>query len=210
MTKADASPVDTPGVGGSALRSAHFVTGGEGGVACWYSEGGIVPAAAKDDLLAFHRVISAFFRTGAVVPFRFPTTLADVAALTTWLQANAASVGRELERLSGMVQMELHITATKPSAAATGGREYLEARRDAQSALREAAATARQRVGELAADWRERETREGLRCYALVARGNEREFTQKVNGEAARGATIRVTGPWPPAEFLDPRLTTPS
>ncbi len=226
MTKADSAAAGAPGVGvGEArLLRADFVTSGEAGVACWYSEGGVAGGAAKDDLLAFHRVVHTFFQAGAVVPFRFPTTLADTAALSAWLQSNAVAVERELERLTGMVQMELHVTAEQDSAkkdsTPSGGREYLEARRDAQSALREAAAAARQRVAGLAVEWRERETRAGLRCYALVARGQEREFAARIEkidgsgaldlGAAVRVARVRVTGPWPPAEFLDAALTTPS
>jgi len=214
MTRSDAAAADVRGVGGARLEQIN-----EHGVACWLSEGGIAADTAagsstQDDLLAFHRVVHAFFQGGAVVPFRFPTTLADRDALVAWLQSNAAAVARELERLRGMVQMELHLTVTvaasaNKGAAASGGREYLEARRDAQSALRAAAAEARQRAGALAAEWRERETREGLRCYALVARGREREFAAEFAGpaEPASAVGIRVTGPWPPAEFLDPALT---
>jgi len=212
MTQSDVAVADVRGVGGARLEQLT-----ENGVACWYSEGGIAADTAagsstQDDLLAFHRVVHAFFQGGAVVPFRFPTTLADRDALVAWLQSNAAAVARELERLRGMVQMELHITVAvtaSKSGAASGGREYLEARRDAQSALRAAAAAARQRAGALAADWRERETREGLRCYALVGRGREGEFAAEFAGpaEPASPVSMRVTGPWPPAEFLDPALT---
>jgi len=215
MTPSSAAVADLRGVGGARLEQRND---NDNGVACWYSEGGIASDSAsgrstKDDLLAFHRVVQAFFQSGAVIPFRFPTTLTDTAQLTTWLQGHAAAVARELERLRGTVQMELHLTAApnpiKP--AAGGGREYLEARRDAQSSLREAALQARQRAGALATEWRERETREGLRCYALVGRGREREFAAEFAETLAGPASavsMRVTGPWPPAEFLDPALTT--
>ena len=206
MTKADAAAPDVPGVGGAPLQRSR-----EGAIACWYSEGGVTSGAAKDELLAFHGVVQSFFQAGAVVPFRFPTTLADAATLSAWLKANATAVARELNRLSGRAQMEVHIVVKK-NPAPSGGREYLEGRRDAQSALRDAGVAARQRVAGLAAEWRERETREGLRCYALVARGREREFAEKIGegGASSPAVTVRVTGPWPPAEFLDPALTTPS
>jgi len=212
MTDAKAVPVDAAGVGGTSLLAATA-----GAVTCWYSEGATAPGAdtvagsTKDDMLAFHRVVQAFFKDGAVVPFRFPTMLADVSALSAWLQTNAAAIARELQRLAGMVQMELHVTST-PAAPAGGGREYLEARRDAQTALRETAAAARATVATLVAEWHERETREGMRCYALLARGNEREFEERLRNASglAHAAALRITGPWPPAEFLAPSLTTPA
>src|SRR4051812_30382215 len=86
------------GVGGSALQHLQ-----ESSVACWYSESEAVPERAKEDVLAFHRVIETFFRGGAVVPFRFPTTLPDTRALSTWLGVNAPAVHRELQRLAPMV-----------------------------------------------------------------------------------------------------------
>src|SRR4051812_1174225 len=211
MTPTDAENAGpAEGVGGAVLE--HVV---EPPVMAWFSEGKLAPGTPKEDVLAFHRVVEALFRRGPVVPFRFPTTLPDARALETWLAANAKAVAAELERLAGMVQMELHIPAAASAAVpiaagkAASGREYLEARSEAQRALHAIAEDARAAVGELAAEWRERETRAGVRCYALVARGREKDFVARI-GANKRDGNIRVSGPWPPAEFLDPALTRPS
>lgn len=203
MTRNDPPATPMTGVGGARLLHSD-----EQSVACWYSETQPAQSSAQADVLAFHGVVNAFFQRGAVVPFRFPTTLPDAAALQTWLAANASEVTRELERLGPMVQMEIHLA--NPAARASGsGREYLESRRDAERSLADRARLARDAVADLAAEWRQRETRDGLRCYALVPRGREQEFVARI-GALAGGATSRVTGPWPPAEFLNAALTRPS
>lgn len=202
MTKAGEVAPELRGVGGEPLRSLE-----EGGVAAWYSTAG-PGTAAKEDVLAFHRVVSALFQRATVIPFRMPTVLPDEAALHAWLAAHAGTVGRELERLRGVVQMELHLSAP-PAAPAAGGRAYLESRRDAVRALEQRAASAREALAGLAAEWRQRETRDGIRCFALVPRGRENEFVSHLDA-TGRQAGIRVSGPWPPAEFLDPALTTPA
>jgi hypothetical protein len=186
MTAADtsASPA-VAGVGGAPLLALP-----QTGVACWHSEVERV-TTAKDEALAFARVLQHFFAQQA---------------LATWLGVNAATVARELARLRDVVQMELNFTGRPPAAAAEGGRAYLEARRDAQRSLAERASVAREALADLVAEWRQRETRAGIRCYALVPRGREHEFMARI-GVTAGEQGIRVTGPWPAAEFLDPALT---
>jgi hypothetical protein len=211
MTKAGAAAPAGSGVGGAPLRQLE-----EAGIAAWFSEmaplGAAPSQAGKEDVLAFHRVVSEFFQRESVIPFRMPTVLPDDAALRAWMAAHAATIRGELERLRGVVQMELHISAATAAGPAGSGRAYLEARRDAQRALEQRAAAAREALADLAAEWRQRETREGIRCYALVPRGREREFMSHLDASSAGGAMpeiqLRVTGPWPPAEFLDPTLTT--
>ncbi|HSE48860.1 MAG TPA: GvpL/GvpF family gas vesicle protein [Terriglobales bacterium] len=202
MTKSGTPAPPFEGVGGEPLRSLD-----EQGITAWHSNAAPT-RGAKEDVLAFHRVISALFQAATVIPFRMPTLLPGEPELRAWLAANAATILRELERLRGVVQMELHIAAPAPAAAGSG-RAYLESRRDAQRALAERAAAAREALADLAAEWRQRETRDGIRCFALVPRGRERDFVSHLDASGRRD-DLRVTGPWPPAEFLDPALTTPA
>lgn len=194
----DAAP--PAGVGAADVNS-HAVSG----IACWFSEAKHTSAAAKQEVLAFHGVVSHFFKTQAVIPFRFPTTMADEAALAAWLEKNAELVKKELARLRDVVQMELYFGGNASGAAASG-RAYLEGKRDAVRSLAKEAEKARATVNDLVAEWHQKETREGLRCYALVRRGAEWRFRTQL-GTIREGA--RVSGPWPPSEFLDPALTQP-
>ncbi len=198
MTSGEAQP--PAGVGGAEVKPYLA-----GGIRCWYSEAQHTSGAAKQDVLAFHGVVSAFFREMSVVPFRFPTTMTDKSALAAWLEQHAGVVKAELARLRDVVQMELHFGASA-TAPAGSGRAYLEGKRDVQRALEKEAEKARAAVSNLVTEWRQKETREGLRCYALVKRGAERVFLTQL-GTIRDGA--RVSGPWPPSEFLDPALTQP-
>lgn len=199
MTSGEATP--PPGVGGAEVKP-HVA----GGVRCWYSEAAHTSGAAKEDVLAFHGVVSAFFRAMTVVPFRFPTTMADEAVLSAWLEKHAALVKQELNRLRDLVQMELYFGASA-GGPASSGRAYLEGKRDVLRGLEQEAEKARAAVSNLVAEWRQKETRDGLRCYALIRRGDERVFLTQL-GTIREGA--RVSGPWPPSEFLDPALTQPA
>lgn len=201
MTSEHPGATPPAGVGGAEVKP--YVVGG---IACWYSEAKHTSAAAKDEVLAFHSVVSGFFKQHTVIPFRFPTTMADEAALLAWLEKHAALVKRELARLVDRVQMELHLSAPAAGSAASG-RAYLEGKRDVARGLEQEAAKAREAVANLVVEWHQKETREGLRCYALVRRGDERVFLTQL-GTIREGA--RVSGPWPPSEFLAPALTQPS
>jgi hypothetical protein len=200
MTSEQVHGAPPAGVGGAEVKP-HVA----GGIACWFSEARHTSAAAKQEALAFHGVVSHFFQTQTVLPFRFPTTMPDEATLATWLESNSALVKKELARLHDVVQMELYFGAN-PAGPARSGRSYLEGKRDTLHALEKEAAKSRAAVSNLVAEWRQKETREGLRCYALVRRGGERVFLTQL-GTIRDGA--RVSGPWPPSEFLDPALTQP-
>ena len=195
--------VDAPPPSGvaDAPVNLHAVNG----IACWFSEAKHTSAAAKQEVLAFHGVVSHFFKSQTVIPFRFPTTMPDEVALAAWLEKNVALVKKELARLLEVVQMELYFGANA-SGAAPSGRAYLEGKRAVLRALEQEAAKSREAVADLVVEWHQKETREGLRCYALVRRGAERRFLTQL-GTIREGA--RVSGPWPPSKFLDPALTQP-
>jgi hypothetical protein len=198
MTKAGPATL-TAGVGGAEVKPQT-----KGGFSVWYSEAKDASGAAHDEISAFHGVLSALFKERGVIPFRFPTVMQDEKAIEDWAAKHAALIGRELARLDALVQMELHLGAGADTPSASG-RAYLEGKRDSLRSLENEAEKACGTVAHLVAEWRQKETREGLRCYALVPRGKEREFRTQL-GTIRAGA--RVTGPWPPSEFLDPALTT--
>lgn len=198
-SEAGAPPAPLRGVDGAAVEHAD-----EAGVRCYFSRLESLPARdAREQALGFHQVVSAVFRSATVVPFRFPTVLADEAALRRWLGERASAVARELQRLDGQVQMELRISA-EAAAAPAGGRAYLEARRDELRHLGATAQRARDAAGDLIAEARERETQHGLRCYCLVRRADVAAFQQRVGALELEGARLLVSGPWPPTEFLAP------
>ena len=180
----------------------------DSGLCCFYS--GVErlasdPASVKAAALQFHQVVSSIFAHAAVIPFRFPTLVADVCELTSHLRERATEYGRALVRLRGMVQMEVRIAAEEGNASRESGAEYLRSRQKHGAQLREAASSVRKATQSVLADWRERETNKGWRCYGLVTRGDVAKFQEMIGSvEAPAGVQIAVTGPWPATEFIQP------
>jgi hypothetical protein len=184
----------------------------ESAVRCFFSclEGSYASGSAdtlKEDALRFHSVLHAIFAQAAVIPFRFPTVL-EPDELRRFLAEGAAGYPDRLARLRDVVQMELRISSSAAAIASPpSGREYLLRRQAQAQAMAEAAAASRSAAGHLIQDWRERETRSGLRCYALVPRAEIGEFQARMGTLGAlEGVTMVVSGPWPATEFLEVRV----
>jgi hypothetical protein len=160
----------------------------------------------KEDALQFYATVEACFQHTAVIPFRFPTLVQSETELRQFVREKSAAYAAALDKLQNMVQMELRI-ASEPSLTpqkAPSGKQYLGQRVSRKQALEAAATAARSALRELARDWRQRETPEGLRCYALVARKDIPPFREKLkNLQAEKGLQTSVSGPWPAAEFIE-------
>ena len=154
--------------------------------------------------LEFHNVVHAMFAHTAVVPFRFPTWLSE-AELQRHLRSESARYQRFLNQHANHVQMEARIRLEQSSqgAASSSGTEHLRTRAAQIRKLRDMAEHTKQAVAAEAIEWRERETPDGLRLYALVDRGKLASFREKLS-QADSG--VRVSGPWPATEFLEPRV----
>ena len=165
---------------------------------------------AKRAALAFYGVNQSLFRRGAIIPFRFPTLLADAAAIVQELARDGAQFRAALERVADAVQAEVNLSGQWPVAGAQqekSGAEYLRSLSARGKALQEVATKIRERAGELARQWRERQTGDGLRLYALVARKDYGAFVEKARpGDLPAGIECRLSGPWPATEFLDLKL----
>lgn len=173
-------------------------------LACFFSrlEADFVPA--RQDALDFHGVVQQVFSQTAVIPFRLLSPAKDAQELTRHLRQNAAAYRRSLHRLRECVQMELNIFCDAPPAAAASGTEYLLDRREAARILQEAASATRERLTPLIEDFRQRESGKGLRCFLLLNRRRMGDLEGSMRGIPFHpDIQVVVSGPWPPAEFLD-------
>jgi hypothetical protein len=180
------------------------------GLRYWYSELTEDEFAGLDvraSALAFHEVVQAAFAQTAVIPFRYGALIASFDEL----HERHAGLLHDLKRLGDGVQMELRIVpAADPGSAATGT-EYLRARQAALHSVSAAADTARHAVQALARDWRQKGTRTGIRCFALLPRAAIAAFRNRVqDARLAPDVRVRVSGPWPPTEFLDLQPAAPA
>jgi Gas vesicle synthesis protein GvpL/GvpF len=167
---------------------------------------------APEMVKAFHRVVRRIFAQAAVIPFRFPTIVESEAVLRQFLKNRSAAYSEALRRLRHKVQVDVRIILNPAAGAANSvsrapsqsGKKYLEARqgryRQTQSILDEF----RRVSNSLAEEWIQRETPSGIRAFALLDRSALPAFLEKI-GRVLTPADIsaRVTGPWPPSEFVE-------
>jgi hypothetical protein len=187
----------------TAIRNAPLLEIEEEGLRAFYSE--YVPSAtsAREDALAFFAVNRAIFRDAAIIPFRFPTVLQSEEELSEHLIEHATQYATALQKLADMVQMEVRLTLGEAKASADSGTAYMKEKQQRAKALADADAAVRKAVGSQARDWKFRETRDGMRCYALVERNHALEFAQRASKTTAKDhVSIAVTGPWPATEFI--------
>jgi hypothetical protein len=163
-------------------------------------------SAARDAALAFHRVVRQMFQHAAVIPFRFPTFLADETAVNELLANESESYQATLERLRDKVQVEIRIAycqEVKGAIPAQSGVAYLQRRRERLQSLETSVERFRQAADGLSRGWKQLDTRTGMRCFALVDRQNINAFMQRITSvEIPSEMEARVTGPWPATEFL--------
>lgn len=195
----------------SAVQGAKVETIEVGGLRLFYSFSSMLSGnAVRDAALEFHRVVQAIFGAADVIPFRFPTLMANEAELASEIQQHAAEYHGWLARVRGQVQMEIRIQHSDSEVdvisgarATYSGAEYLRSRQSRQMELQAAATALEGAARGLTQGWRQRGSSDHVRCFALVARGSVAEFRQALaNAHIASNLTARVSGPWPPTEFF--------
>ncbi len=165
---------------------------------------------APEMVKAFHRVLQRIFAQTAIIPFRFPTVVESEDVLRQFVESRSADYSSALRRLRDKVQMDVRVTlksgggAADSSSQSQSGKSYLQDRRaryqQAQSILEEF-----RRVSDsLAEKWVQRDTQFGIRAFALVNRSSLPLFLEKIASVLTpAGISARVTGPWPPSEFVE-------
>ncbi|HEU5334317.1 MAG TPA: GvpL/GvpF family gas vesicle protein [Terriglobales bacterium] len=203
-----ATAVDRPhaGVGGTSLQDLQ-----ESGVRCFFScfesREHVARIPAAESALAFHGVIQDLFRQAILIPFRFPTLAEDEKELRHWLREGAARYSEALARLRETVQMEIHIRSAgpdRPNPAPFSGGDYLRQKQARAASLAGTAEEFLQATRPWVIEWRQRQARAEIRCYALVRRQAVAAFQTAAQAVSELLPGTRMSGPWPPAEFLEP------
>lgn len=188
------------------VRDKNVAWTEESGLLCLFApydnadQSGVQPL--REAALEFNRVLQRVLEHTAVIPFRFPTLLADEAEIRTLLREHASEYRATLSRLRDTVQMEITVTANhaRPE---NSGKAYLQARQATYHKLDQAAQTLQQGTTELILGWRRRDIPSGVRCYILVARSSREALEAAIRDTAIPAELqVRVTGPWPATEFL--------
>lgn len=163
--------------------------------------------ALADSVKQFHAVLRQVFANQAILPFRFPTILADEKEAADHLRKEGVQYSAQLRRFADGAQMEVVITDRsegESNGQARSGTEYLREKQRREERCRLAANAIQDLSAELARDWKQRHTRNGLRLFALVKRDSVPRFLDLVRTfSVPPGLAVRVTGPWPVTEFAE-------
>ncbi len=191
------------GVGGAPVHAVENTI-----LRAWYSEveeGAFsgterVTKAALD----FHRFISTIFRDGTLLPFRFPTILDAVDDLHVHLDEKGTWYLSALQQIEDLVQFEARIlNQAKLPPEAESGKAYLTARKKHHEAAKAAVEQLLQGLEPVLRSHHVRESQQATRVYLLLERAritSFRDIAAKIS--IPEGIEIRLSGPWPPTEFL--------
>jgi hypothetical protein len=206
------------GVGGAAVSSVAV-----NHLRFFFSEVPAEPVSSRDVVASardVHAVVSDIFSRTAVLPFRYPTLIADEAELVELANSRGAGFREFLNRVGSRVQMDVRLTldrvtpsdnqgagedgCTPPAGGQRSetGRAYLEGRAKCQAQLSTAAESCRQAAH--SAEWRIQQRGENIRCQALISRVEVLSFFERMRAlKLPDGVKAAVSGPWPPASFWE-------
>jgi len=168
------------------------------------------PEALKQAALQFHNVLREILKTTTPIPFRFPTLLDRSENLEQHLASEQELYREALARVEGAVQYDIVATWTDndqaDSAAPVSGREYLKRRQQAAGRIAAVEGKLKGVTAESVREWRGRQERKTYRWFALVPRECRESFLASLRGAGgSEGVRLRLSGPWPPSEFVAPR-----
>jgi Gas vesicle synthesis protein GvpL/GvpF len=161
-------------------------------------------APLRETAEQFHRVQRELFRSHPIVAFRFPSILDSLESLRQHIESRGQQYQRLLCRFASTAQMDIVTSYLGSQSPHSTGAEYLRQRQQRHRQIREFTTRLRSQVAPLTKAWRQDSTANGLRCFALV----ERKCVEEFNTLARRVSvpaelSVRVSGPWPVAAFLD-------
>jgi len=168
------------------------------------------PAAMKQAALQFHQVLRGVLANTTPIPFRFPTLLDASENLEQHLASEQEMYREALARVDGAMQYE--IVATWPdveqndSAAPVSGREYLKRRQQESGRIAAVESKLKSVTADVVREWRGRQERRNYRWFALIPRDGRDAFLAALRSAGgSEGVRLRLSGPWPPSEFVTPR-----
>jgi hypothetical protein len=162
-----------------------------------FDDSALAPEVFRQSALEFHRVIASIFRQAAVVPFRFPNLLKSREELEAHLRTNSQKYQSFLEKTQDAVQIEIApSSATSPVKAERekSGTEYLREKQQRSRAVTELSELVLGECKELVLESKTSDSR----LYLLVGRGRVDDLRERLKDLK----DIRISGPWPAAEFL--------
>ena len=163
--------------------------------------------AKKNAELKFRQVLREVVAQFTPVAFPFPVVLADPEAVEKCVAEERSFYEDALMRLGDSVQYEMIAswTADEQADLATpiSGREYLKRRQEAAERIATIDTKLKTVTMGCVREWRARQERRKHHWFALVSRQDRERFVAALRGAgASEGVRLRLSGPWPPGEFV--------
>jgi hypothetical protein len=170
--------------------------------------------ARKSAELKFQQVLREIVVHVTPIPIPFPVVLAHLEALDKFMSEQRGFYCETLNRLANTVQYEMIATWTADEqadlATPVSGREFLKRRQEATDRISAIDSKLRTVTGGWVREWRARQDRRKHHWFALVPRENRERFVTALRTAGpSEGVRLRLSGPWPPSEFVSPPLDSP-
>jgi hypothetical protein len=164
----------------------------------------------KKEALQFHQVLREILAATTPIPFRFPTFIESEEVLEQHLAAEQELYRAALERTADAVQYEVTgtwaVEEQADLATPVSGREYLKRRQAAAGRIAAVENKLKSVTADSVREWRGRQERKTHRWFALVPRANRERFVASLRSAgSSEGIKLRLSGPWPPSEFVAAR-----
>jgi Gas vesicle synthesis protein GvpL/GvpF len=155
----------------------------------------------------FQQVLREIIIRTTAVAFPFPAIVADLESLDKLIVDECSLYEDALARLADTVQYELTATWAGDEqtdlATPVSGREYLKRRQEAEVRVAAIDAKLKSVTTGIVREWRSRQDRRRHLWFALVPRSDrERFITALRSAGPSEGVRLRLSGPWPPNEFV--------
>ena len=164
----------------------------------------------KKAALQFHQVLREILATATSIPFHFPTLLESQDGIEKQLAEGRELYREALERIGDAVQYEVVGSWAEDEqvdlATPVSGREYLKRRSQAAGRIAAIDSKLKGVTAGCVREWRARQERKSHRWFALVPRESRERFVASLRSAGpSQGVRLRLSGPWPPGEFVTPR-----
>ena len=155
----------------------------------------------------FQQVLRHILTAITPLPFPFPTILESADAMEERLAGERELYRAALERIGDAVQYEIvaiwaadeQADLAKP----VSGRAYVKRRQEAAERVAAVDSKLRSVTGDSVSEWRARRERKTHRWFALVLRKDRERFVTSLRSAGpSEGVRLRLSGPWPPSEFV--------
>jgi len=164
----------------------------------------------KKAALQFHQVLREVLAVTTPIPFRFPTLLESEDGFEKHLSSEQELYSQALSHVGNALQYEVVGTWADEQEAdfskPVTGREYLQRRQQSSGRIAAVEGKLKSVTGDTVREWRGRQERKSHRWFALVPRENREKFLAALRtAGGSEGIRLRLSGPWPPSEFVQPR-----